>query len=234
MHVRKYHGVMPYDPNKSQPESGMDRLVVLWWKKTKDNPNPHATHCFSCPKWYPVLQGQDAIFADMLVEKVEELQNKTAHKFVTEALDSGMTCPQIPAELLDPQTILAAWREEQENSRGKSKLTTEEVTAWFTAELRELVMFALAEKKGWMQEGYQISQEQEKQLSQFAAGYGALYGKLTAPKPAVDKKYLEPLKNALELLPEDKKASDAVARKLAAKIDRMMTEGNEEITLEML
>lgn len=221
-HVRKNHPLSLYISGKSKPESGLDRLIVLGWKSnTKTGREAHSARCFSVPMWSPKLEGEDKGFIELLVSAFEERQRKTAHTWVTEFLDTnGGVCNDIPAEILEPNKILSDFlSEDSEDGGSRGKLSGDAIGAWYTEKLAPMVMLAVAEKKGWMVEDYQMTAEQEKQIQQTSNNYRSLLERLAAPSPKVDISTAKALRKAVELLGE---AKDIIATKLDRKLEAII------------
>ncbi len=236
-HIRTAHPVMLYIAGKSQPETGLDRLVVLTWKGNKTTGREaHSARCLSVPVWTPRLDGDDKHFSDLLVDAVETRQKAKAHAYVTNMLETnGGVCNDIPADVLSPETILADFfAEESDSDSSRGKLSGAQIGAWFKEVLQPLMEAHLADKSGWLADGYQMSEEQAKKLSQAANGYRACMERLASPTPKVDVPTAKQLLKAVELLGGDSDR-DMVARKLARKIEVIINPPVEKVvTLEML
>jgi hypothetical protein len=219
-HVRTAHCVSLYIAGKSQPELPNDRLVKLGWKSNeKEGRKAHSARCFSVPMWQPNLSGPDVAFLPMLIETVEDWQDKTAHTYVTMMLaENDGVCNDIPADLLDPRNILAAFMEEQEKSTERQRLSGDQIKAWYNENLSELVQLRVIETKGWTEP----SAEQVKQAEQAANQYRAVLEKLAAPSPSVTIDTAKAVQTALRLYGADNIARDSVASKLEAKLERII------------
>jgi len=231
-HTRINHPVGLWT-GKQQPETALDRLVVLGWKGNKTTGREaHSARCFSIPTWIPNLTGDDRQYIDMLVDAMEERQRLTAHAYVTEVLNRGDVCNDIPAALLEPSAILADFEMEQEQGdSNRGKISAAQIGAWFTATLDPLVQASVAAKNGWLEDSYTMTEADAKKLKQVANNYRATLEKLAAPKPMVDINTGLALQKAMALL----ESEDGISRKLAKKIDRIINPPvTEEITLDAL
>ena len=171
----------------------------------------------------------------MLIATVETHQNTTAHKYVTEWLDSNAgVCNDIPATLLDPDAILEAFLAADSEDSSRGKLSIEGIKAWFELTLKDVLMAGIANKRGWLDDGYQLTAEQEKGLEQSAAGFRATLEKLSLPVPKVNIATALQLKKAVELLGESRKM-DSIAMKLERKLDGIINPPVErQVSLEEL
>ena len=236
-HIRTHHPVSLYIADKSKPETSADRLVRLGWKSNeKTGRVAHSARCFSIPVWQPDLSGNDKAYLDILVEAVELRQNQMAHKYVTQMLElNNGVCNDIPAELLTPEAVLIQFNSEEasgDSSRGK--LSGDQIGNWFNEKISGLFIEAVAEKKGWTAEGYQVSEKQLKELEQTANCYRATLQKLAAPTPKVDVSTAKQLRKAVELLGDGRK-NDVIARKLETKLEAIINPPEEaKITLDLL
>lgn len=222
-HVRTRHPVS-MKTDKSQPEQPNDRLVTLVWKSNeKAGRVAHSTRCFSVPMWQPDISGPDRAFIDMLVEAVELRQNAKAHKYVTELLNAGNACLDIPADILEPSAILADYELEQASGEGsRGKLSGEQIAAWFDAILRDTVEAGIAEKQGWLEPSYELTDDNMKKMKQVANGFKACMAKLAAPQPKVDINTAKALQKAVDLLPSEARKKDIIAIKLTKKLDAII------------
>lgn len=233
-HVRKNHPVMLWT-GKQTAETGLDRLCKLTWKGNSSTGRvAHSARCLSIPVWQPNLSGDDAAFLPMLIDALEQRQNKIAHAYVTMMLDTNNgVCNDIPADILEPAVILADFMSEESEDGSRGKLSGDQIKAWFDDRLREVVQYKIASNQGWMEEGYTISSDDERKLNQTANQYRELLTRLAAPKPNVDIKSAKVLQSAIDLL-GDAKNADSVAIKLQSKITNILNPKDEVITLEML
>lgn len=229
MHIRSNYSISMYIAGKSHTEQPGDRLIHLVWKSnTKEGRVAHSSRCLSVPMWQPLLTGEDTNFLDMLRDAFEDRQNKIAHRYVTTMLDSnGGVCNDIPVEYLAPETVLADFIEEQETATNRGKLSGDQIKEWFEVTLRPLIEAKIAENNGWMEAGFQMTEEHEKKVRQIASGYRATMEKLAAPKPLVEMKTAKQLMKAVDLLPSI--TSDPVGMKLKGKIDRILNPPVEEM-----
>jgi hypothetical protein len=220
VHVRTHHPISMYIAGKSKAVESGDRLIVLGWKSNeKTGRKAHSARCFPIPQWQPELTGKDADFVEMLVDAVEQRQKLAAHSWITEQLDiNNGVCNDIPASMLEPRTILSQFLDEQENDESRGKLSAAQIGVWFNEKLASLVMMTIATKKGWLEDSYQMTVEQEKQVEQATNGYRAVLERLASPKPVVTIEMATQLKKAVELLPEADRCMDVVARKLDRKL----------------
>lgn len=236
-HVRTHHPVSLYIADKSKPETSADRLVRLGWKSNeKTGRVAHSARCFSIPIWQPDLSGNDKAYLDILVEAVELRQNQMAHKYVTQMLElNNGICNDIPADILSPEAVLAQFNSEEasgDSSRGK--LSGDQIKVWWEDKVSTIFQATVAEKKGWLVEGYQASEQQVKELEQTANCYRATLQKLAAPTPKIDLATAKQLRKAIELIGEERK-QDVVARKLDAKLEMIINPPEESrITLDLL
>lgn len=219
-HTRTRHPLSLWT-GKQVAETGLDRLVVLTWKgNEKTGRVAHSARCFSVPRWTPELDGKDKAFVEMLVDTVEQKQKATAHKYVTEFMASNNNvCNDIPAEILEPNKILADWLEEDNDDGSRGKLSGDAIGAWFTDVLSDMVMASMADKNGWMDQGYQLTDAQTKTLKQNANSFRVTLERLAAPQPNVNIETAKVLKKAVDLLGDTK---DTVAKKLDRKLDAIL------------
>ncbi len=232
-HIRTNHPIRMWT-GKQEPETALDRLVVLTWKTNKETGIHHSARCFSVPMWSPQLMGQDTGFIDMLIEAFEARQKAIAFEYVTKMLDTnGGVCNDIPAAILEPQAVLAHFiAENEENDGSRGKLSSKQIAEWFEATLKPLVQVKIMEVKGWGENGNQITEEQLKKLDQSANGYRATLEKLASPKVTITVDTARMLQNAVNLLGNEK---DIIARKLDKKLERIINPPQESIvTLESL
>lgn len=217
-HIRTHHPISMYIAGKSTAQHG-DRLITLSWKGNKTTGREaHSARCFPIPQWIPNITGPDAKFLEMLVDTVEQRQKQVAHAYVTMMLDTnGGVCNDIPADMVSPEAILAAFEMEDAEDGSRGKLSAEQIGSWFTERLAPLVMLKVMENKGWDVEP-SLTSEQEKQLQQSANSYRAVLQRLAAPQPKVDVNTATMLKKSVELLGEERN-NDTTARKLSKKLD---------------
>lgn len=234
-HTRVNHPINLYN-GKQVPETGLDRLAILGWKgNVKVGRVAHATRCLSIPVWTPVLHGDDSIYVDILIDRMETLQNMKAQIYATEMMESNNgVCNDIPAYLLDPANILEEWLIEQEEreSGNRGKLSQVQIKAWFANNLQSLIVESYAANKGWLADGYNMSAEELKQAEQVANNYRAILEKLSSPvvPKEVTIKVATSAKAALGLLGKDN--NDPIARKLGKKLDRII-EPPKAIAIEL-
>jgi hypothetical protein len=229
MHTRNSHAISLYNPQKSRPETGLDRLVILGWKSnTKEGRIAHATRCFSLPMWSPELLGKDIGFIEILVSAVEEIQRKIAHEYVGKLLDNGEMAVEIPAYLVAPSAALARYIEEQEESSGRGKLSGEQIGKWYQEKLADLVGMNIMERYGWMKEEYRMNEEDNKKLQQGVNGYRAVLERLANPVPRIEVSAAKQLVAALGLLGKEAGSSDQIARKLGRKLDSIINPVQEK------
>lgn len=239
MNDRKNYQVSNYVAGKSKVENATDRLLVLTWKGNKTTGREaHSARCISVPGWVPQLAGEDREFIDMLIDAFQERQKKIAHTYVSEWLDqagnNGM-CNTIPADVISPESVLENFQNEDVEDGSRGKLSSDQIKGWYEEKLKEVVIFTLASKKGWMVDSYQLTEAEEKQLVQASNGYRATLERLAAPSPRVDMNTAGMLKRAVELLPVQDRENDLVARKLVRKLDAILCPKKEsEITLDSL
>lgn len=228
-HVRTYHPIALYDAKKSVAESAADNLVILGWKgNEKQGRVGHLARCFPCPKWFPELMGDDKEFLDILVDAVEARQKLTAHKYVTEMLDRGEKCLEIPAYLLEPRQILADFQEEQENGDGRGKkLSSLEIKVWFQEKLAETVQMQIANAKGWLEDGFQMSPEQLKSCEQTSNLYRSLMEKLASPAPKIEVRNAIQLQRAIGWLGSEGE-KDMIAIRLGRKLESIINPPKEK------
>jgi hypothetical protein len=228
---RSSYAISLYNPSKSRPESGLDRLVVLGWKGNKETGRVgHNARCFSMPMWVPELQGKDSGFTEILITAVEEIQRKIAHEYVGKELDRGYACVEIPSYLVAPEACLSRFIEEQEESSGRGKLSGVQIENWYKEKLGDLVAINIMERYGWMKEDYKMNEADNKQLEQGVNGYRAVLSRLANPVPNIEIKAARKLVEALELLGNEGK-NDPVARKLGRKLDGIINPVGKEVTL---
>jgi hypothetical protein len=208
-----------------------DRIVVLGWKgNTKTGREAHSARYISIPQWFPVLNGEDKDFVDILIDAVEMRQKATAHKYVTMMLETnGGVCNDIPAELLEPRQILAEFlSEESDSDSSRGKLNAKQIETWYEETLSHLVMLAIAEKSGMITlESKELTKEQEKKLEQMSNGYCAVLARLAAPTPKVNISEAKQLKMAIELM-GDAKDTNIIARKLERKLETIINPPEEK------
>lgn len=234
-HTRTHHPIRLWT-GKQQTETGLDRLVILSWKGNKTTGREaHSARCVSIPMWTPELSGPDKDFVDILVNAVELRQKATAHAYVTNMLETnGGVCNDIPAELVSPQAILSAFLAEDTEDNSRGKLSGEQIGGWFVEKLEGLIHMSIATSKGWLEDGYQMSPEEEKKLKQASAGYKATLERLAAPQPRVDISTAKALRKAVELL-GDAREMDTIARKLERKLEAIINPSKEnDFSLEEL
>lgn len=235
VHVRTAHPVGMYTP-KSKPETSLDRLVVLSWKgNTKTGREAASARCFSVPIWQPDLSGNDKDFMEILIDAVEQRQKQVAHKYVSEMLESNRgVCNDIPASLLEPKNILALFLNEDSDDGSRGKLSGEQIKIWFQEVLSPVIQAKIADTKGWLVDGFNMTVEQVKSLEQASNGYRATMERLAAPQPKVDVNTAKQLQKAIELLGEVRE-SDMVARKLDRKLEAIINPPEDKVvSLELL
>lgn len=240
-YVRKSYVVTLWTGSQ-KPEQNGDRLVVLSWKgNSKTGRKAHSARCFSVPMFQPSCVPEYREYEEMLVDAFEGWQKKIAHEYVSGVLEKGENCLEIPAELLSKESVRKYFEAETGESEGSSrgKLSGEQIAGWFNAKMKDVIIAKVAEGKGWMEEGYELSEKELKVCEQAANGYRVVMEKLAAPSPKVEKKAAEALKKAIELVGSEEEivnGDDGVAKKLWKKIDRILNPevGGEEIGLEML
>jgi len=230
-HIRTAHPVALYIANKSKPETNVDRLVTLTWKSNeKKGREAHSSRCFSVPVWQPSLSGIDSHYLPMLVDAFETLQESIAHKYVSDILNKGQNCLEIPAYLLEPGAVLATFEESQENKRNGSKLSKEGIKAWFHNTMHDILIANIAEKRGWLSDNHTMTNDERTKLNQAAAQYCALLEKLAAPSPDVNVDTAKALQKAIDVLPNELKTTDVTALKLSTRLDNIINPKATKIT----
>ena len=234
MHTRENYPVSLYVPNK-KPELSGDILIKLVWKSSeKAGRVAPSSRCLSVPCFQPAMGEGFEDYEDMLVAVFEETQKKIAHAYVSEMLATNNgVCNDIPAHLLSPAAVLEYFNATNETLNDK-RLSGEKIKEWFESTLNEPLMLRIAETKDWIKEGFNLTEDHMKQLRQSAAGYRATLEKLAAPTPKVDIATAKVLKKAVELVPEDARSNDVVAKQIVKKLDRIINEKVQNASLDLI
>lgn len=206
------HAVVEYVSGKSKAFDGQ-RLSSHSWKTQKDTGVKRTSVCVSLPtiKKSEIVENLDTLIP-MIRAHLESVQDK----MIKEKLESKEGQEGKVTMVLDSEINIAAMIAWNTPEASTNRLTKEVVAAWFTENVEESLMLALADKLGVGEvptdaESMQI----EKITNEFKNKVSGLAGGKTSYAPEIARA----VRKCVELAP----AGDELTSKLIARLDKMIT-----------
>lgn len=213
------HSVVAFNPKTSKPFAGQ-RLSKVSYKTINDKESIHYgikrdSKCVSIP-----MIGQTDVIGNItvLVPHVIEFLQGVQDKIVREKIDAGSL------HIANEDINIAAMVEWLDNNNESGRLTKETVAKWFSENIEENLMLALAEKLGV---GDVPTDSQSKQIELVVGQFKDKVSGLAGGKTMYEPKLCESIKKCLDLAP----AGDILASRFNARLDKMISNSKTEVNL---
>jgi hypothetical protein len=190
----------------SVASSNAHRLVEIRFKKSEDNPVPHANRCVSIPLLSITCQ------PSCLQQALQDAFNKIVDDFIRERVTADLDAKRETPASFHPSQLtadaIATWY--AETAIG-GRLTKELIEAWFTVSMRPSLEEALAS----------VPDMTDAKLASMITGYQSGFSILSSPQ-AIAKLKSDDCKNLSFVLDRFTTADDSIAAKLRSRIATVM------------
>lgn len=202
---------VPFDSKTSKPIGVGFRLAKAIYKTPRDGSEKKQSICVSIPVVTDLTSEQLKSCEGILIERIKEIQDS----IVKERYENGSD--YVSESQISIESCLEFWNAESQGNR----LTKEIIIEWFSNDLNDSLLLALADKLGISNSPSEVETSRlEKMLKAYSDSFAALAGGKTSFPP-------EKAKNLLKAI--DFASDSAIKEKLIARLEKM----KEEISADL-
>jgi hypothetical protein len=186
------------------------RLCILRWKKTEDNPSPHVARCISVPRLAVAVEPVSVQSA--LQEAFESLQDALIRKLVAAQLDDKTRKLDATMVVTDEQISYAAVAAFAAEEAISGRLTKESLKQFFANEVAAPLVAVLCKA---MKMPETMTKEQEAKVQAALDQFEKLVVSLASPKAGMAPMIAEQIEKAVLLSSEENHLRELLLHKLA-------------------